>query len=95
MANTIEITKDFPASRERTVLLELLNVMKTLKQAQIEVVICGGWVPFLKELARHVRRGELARHVRRGENDQRSLGNSSHEACFSRPVEVSALLDSR
>jgi hypothetical protein len=53
MANTIEITKDFPASRERTVLLELLNVMKTLKQAQIEVVICGGWVPFLKELARH------------------------------------------
>jgi hypothetical protein len=53
MANTIEITKDFPASRERTVLLELLNVMKTLKQSQIEVVICGGWVPFLKELARH------------------------------------------
>lgn len=86
MANAIEVTKNFPASRERTVLLELLNVMKTLKQAQIEVVICGGWVPFLKE---------LARHVRRGENDQRSLGNSSHEACFSRPVEVSALLDSR
>jgi hypothetical protein len=53
MANTIEITKDFPASRERTVLLELLNVIKTLKRAQIEGVICGGWVPFLKELARH------------------------------------------
>ncbi|HWO36563.1 MAG TPA: nucleotidyl transferase AbiEii/AbiGii toxin family protein [Candidatus Acidoferrum sp.] len=53
MANAIEITKDFPASRERAVLLELLNVMKTLKQAQIEGVICGGWVPFLKELARH------------------------------------------
>jgi hypothetical protein len=53
MANAIEVTKDFPASRERTVLLELLNVMKTLKQAQIDAVICGGWVPFLKELARH------------------------------------------
>jgi hypothetical protein len=52
MANAIEITKDFPASRERTVLLELLNVMKTLKQAGIDAVICGGWVPFLKELAR-------------------------------------------
>jgi hypothetical protein len=53
MANAIEVTKDFPSSRERTVLLELLNVMKTLKQAQIDAVICGGWVPFLKELARH------------------------------------------
>jgi hypothetical protein len=31
----------------------LLNVMKTLKQAQIDAVICAGWVPFLKELARH------------------------------------------
>ena len=38
MANAIEVTKDFPASRERTVLLELLNVMKTLKQAQIDAV---------------------------------------------------------
>ena len=53
MANAIEVTKDFPASRERAVLLELLNVMKTLKQAQIDAVICGGWVPFLKEIARH------------------------------------------
>src|SRR5882762_9044044 len=45
MANAIEVTKDFPASRERAVLLELLNIMKTLKQAQIDAVICGGWVP--------------------------------------------------
>jgi len=52
MAHAIEVTKDFPASRERAVLLELLNVMKTLKREQIEAVICGGWVPFLKELAR-------------------------------------------
>jgi hypothetical protein len=44
MANAIEVTKNFPASRERTVLLEPLNVMKTLKQAQIGAVICGGWV---------------------------------------------------
>ncbi len=36
MASAIEVTKDFPASRERTVLLELLNVVKTLKQAQID-----------------------------------------------------------
>jgi Rrf2 family protein len=35
------------------VLLELLNVMKTLKHAQIDAGICGSWVPFLKELARH------------------------------------------
>ncbi len=53
MAHTIEITKDFPASRERAVLLELLNVMRTLKQEKIDAIICGGWVPFLKELARH------------------------------------------
>jgi Nucleotidyl transferase AbiEii toxin, Type IV TA system len=53
MTNAIEVTKDFPASRERAVLLELLNIMKTLKQAKIDAVICGGWVPFLKELARH------------------------------------------
>lgn len=52
MAHTIEITKDFPASRERAVLLELLNVMRTLKQEKIDAIICGGWVPFLKELAR-------------------------------------------
>jgi hypothetical protein len=49
MADAIEITKDFPASRERTVLLELLKIARTLKQENIEAVICGGWVPFLKE----------------------------------------------
>lgn len=53
MAKAIEITKDFPASRERAVLLELLNVVGTLKREQIDAIICGGWVPFLKELARH------------------------------------------
>jgi hypothetical protein len=53
MADTIEITKDFPPSRERAVLSELLKIAQTLKQENIEAVICGGWVPFLKELARH------------------------------------------
>jgi hypothetical protein len=53
MADAIEITKNFPASRERTVLLELLKIARTLKQENIEAVICGGWVPFLKELAQH------------------------------------------
>jgi hypothetical protein len=53
MADAIEITKNFPASRERTVLLELLKIARTLKQENIEAVICGGWVPFLKELAHH------------------------------------------
>lgn len=53
MANGIDVASEFPASRERAVLLELLHVLKTLKQARIEAVICGGWVPFLKELARH------------------------------------------
>jgi len=53
MADAIEITKSFPASRERTVLLELLKIARTLKQENIEAVICGGWVPFLKELAKH------------------------------------------
>ncbi len=53
MAEAIELTKTFPASRERAVLLELLSVMRTLRQENIDAVICGGWVPFLKELARH------------------------------------------
>jgi Nucleotidyl transferase AbiEii toxin, Type IV TA system len=53
MADAIEITKSFPASRERTVLRELLKIARTLKQENIEAVICGGWVPFLKELAHH------------------------------------------
>jgi len=53
MADAIEITKEFPASRERTVLLELLKITQILKQENIDAVVCGGWVPFLKELARH------------------------------------------
>jgi hypothetical protein len=52
MSNAIEITKDFPPSRERTVLLELLAVTQALKKEGIDAVVCGGWVPFLKELAR-------------------------------------------
>jgi hypothetical protein len=53
MPNIIEITKDFPPTRERTVLVELLRVVGNLQNAGINLVICGGWVPFLKELARH------------------------------------------
>ena len=53
MPNSIEITKDFPATRERAVLLELLRIMRTLRNEGIDALICGGWVPFLKELARH------------------------------------------
>jgi len=34
------------------VLLELLRVVRSLQAEGIEVVICGGWVPFLKQLAR-------------------------------------------
>ena len=52
MANEIEITKDFPPSRERAVLLELLAVSQALKKEGIDAVVCGGWVPFLKELVR-------------------------------------------
>ena len=52
MAGDIHITKDFPPARERTVLVELLHVMRALKDESIDAVICGGWVPFLKELAR-------------------------------------------
>lgn len=53
MPNFIEITKDFPATRERAVLLELLRIMRELRKERIDALICGGWVPFLKELARH------------------------------------------
>lgn len=52
MSNPIGITKDFPPSRERAVLLELLAVTQALKKEGIDAVICGGWVPFLKELGR-------------------------------------------
>ena len=51
--NEIEITKNFPPSRERTVLLELLALMQALEKEGIGAVVCGGWVPFLKELARN------------------------------------------
>lgn len=52
MPSVIDITNQFPATRERTVLLELLRVVRSLQDEGIEVVICGGWVPFLKQLAR-------------------------------------------
>jgi len=52
MTNEIQITKDFPPSRERAVLVELLKVTQALKKEGIEAIVCGGWVPFLKELAR-------------------------------------------
>lgn len=53
MPNSIEITRDFPPTRERAVLLELLRIMRILRNEGIDALICGGWVPFLKELARH------------------------------------------
>ncbi len=52
MPSAIDITNQFPPTRERTVLLELLRVVRSLQTEGIEVVICGGWVPFLKQLAR-------------------------------------------
>ena len=52
MANEIQITKDFPPGRERAVLIELLTVTQAFKRESIDAVVCGGWVPFLKELAR-------------------------------------------
>jgi len=53
MAGEIHITKDFPPTREKVVLLEVLNIMRSLQRENIDAVLCGGWVPFLKELARH------------------------------------------
>ena len=44
--------KTFLPPREKAVLLELLNVMRALKNENIDAIVCGGWVPFLKELAR-------------------------------------------
>jgi len=52
MAGEIHITKGFLPAREKVVLLELLNIMRALQKENIDAVICGGWVPFLKELAR-------------------------------------------
>jgi hypothetical protein len=34
-------------------LLELLNLMRAMKQEPMPAIIGGGWVPFLKELVRH------------------------------------------
>jgi hypothetical protein len=53
MAGEIHITKDFPPARERAVLIELLSLKRALKEENIDAIICGGWVPFLKELARN------------------------------------------
>jgi hypothetical protein len=39
MANAIEVTKHFPASRERTVLLELLNVTNPPKMSLFAITI--------------------------------------------------------
>lgn len=55
MPAAIEITKEFPPTRERIVLLELLNLAQELQRQGIDAVVCGGWVPFLKELARQSR----------------------------------------
>ena len=52
MLSIIDITNQFPPTRERTVLLELLRVVRNLQNEGIEFVLCGGWVPFLKQLAR-------------------------------------------
>lgn len=52
MLGAIDFTNQFPATRERTVLLELLRIVRILRIEGVEVVICGGWVPFLKQLAR-------------------------------------------
>ena len=52
MAGEIHITKDFPPAREKVVLLELLNIMRALQEENIDAIVFGGWVPFLKELAR-------------------------------------------
>jgi hypothetical protein len=57
--DAIDITNRFPPTRERTVLLELLRVVRSPAEGRDEVVICGGWVPFLKQLARENRTEHL------------------------------------
>lgn len=52
MPSIIDITNQFPPTRERTVLLELLRVVRNLQNEGIEFVLCGGWIPFLKQLTR-------------------------------------------
>jgi hypothetical protein len=42
MANEIDVTKDFPPTRERAVLLELLAVAQALKKEGIDAIVCGG-----------------------------------------------------
>lgn len=52
MPDSIDITQQFEPTRERTVLEELLRVVQILQAEGIEGIVCGGWVPFLKQLAR-------------------------------------------
>ena len=59
MPGVIDITNQFPPTRQSTVLLELLRIVRNLQNEGIEVVICGGWVPFLKQLARENRTEHL------------------------------------
>jgi hypothetical protein len=54
MPNVIEITKDFPPTRERTVLVELLRVVGDLQRAGISLVVCGGWTPPWKAKDMHI-----------------------------------------
>jgi hypothetical protein len=56
MTTATDISNQFPPTRERTILLELLRVVRILQSEGMKVVVCGGWVPFLKELARHPER---------------------------------------
>ncbi|MGA3264154.1 MAG: hypothetical protein ABSC47_08940 [Terracidiphilus sp.] len=41
-----------PLQNHAVSVLELLRIARNLQDEGIKVVICGGWVPFLKELAR-------------------------------------------
>jgi hypothetical protein len=59
VTGAIDITNHFPPTRKRTVLLELLRAVRSLQNERIAVVICGGWVPFLKQLARENRTAHL------------------------------------
>lgn len=59
MPDAIDLTNQSPPSRERTVLLELFRIVRSLQNEEIEAVVCGGWVPFLKQLAREKRTEHL------------------------------------
>ncbi len=52
MANSLVITNEFPDTLERTVLSEALKVLEKLRSEGLEVILCGGWVPFITELVR-------------------------------------------